>query len=34
MTTVKRWNVDINAWEIGYWVGTRFYIVGRIKLVA
>lgn len=33
MTIVKRWNINSNAWDLGYWVGTRFYIVGHVKLV-
>ena len=32
MNLVKRWNNNLNAWELGYWVGTRFYIVGHIRL--
>jgi hypothetical protein len=32
MNIVKRWNTQINAWELGYWVGTRFHIVGHVKL--
>ena len=29
----KRYNVTTGTWEVGYWVGTRFYIVGHVKLV-
>lgn len=24
---VKRYNVQLKVWEVGYYVGTRFYIV-------
>lgn len=34
MKIIKRWNNNLNAWELGYWVGTRFYIVGHCKLVS
>ena len=27
----KRYNVELNAWEIGYYQGTRFYIVKIVK---
>lgn len=34
MNIVKRWNTQLNVWELGYWVGTQFHIVGHVKLVA
>ena len=33
MKLVKRWDSQNNCWNLGYWVGTRFYILGRVKLV-
>ncbi|CAB4162542.1 hypothetical protein UFOVP787_57 [uncultured Caudovirales phage] len=30
----KRYNIALNAWEYGYWVGTRFYIAKIVKDLA
>lgn len=27
MKTIKRYNVQMNAWECGYFIGTQFVIV-------
>lgn len=28
--TVKRYNIENNTWEIGYYIGSRFYIVSQV----
>ena len=28
---VKRYNVSMNVWEVGYYSGTRFIIVGMVR---
>lgn len=27
----KRYNVQTSTWEVGYWIGTRFYVVAMEK---
>jgi len=31
-TMTKRYNLQLNAWEYGYYVGTRFYITKLEKI--
>lgn len=32
MRMIKRYNVELNAWEIGYWHGSQFRIVQIIRV--
>ena len=32
MRLIKRYNIDLAVWEIGYWAQTRFIILGTIAV--
>jgi hypothetical protein len=34
MKMIRRYNLQFGAWEVGYWVGTRFYVVKVVRDLA
>lgn len=33
MRLIKRYDTQLNAWLIGYWIGTSFIVVDTVKLL-
>ena len=33
MRLIKRYDTQLNAWLIGYWIGTSFIVIDTVKLL-